>query len=270
MRGTIFAETLKRHMLTMLYWGIGLGLLTWVQIVALPDAAALQQMGDLLETLPAWMIEPFFGTDMAYIATPEGYVAAQYFAVMLVLLGAYAVFAGMNVSANEEEKGILDVSLSLPVSRTQFLAERLAAFVLLTLCVVALSYAGLWLGVVMTPAMSGLDLNRMFSGMLNMVPGMLLVLTFTVLLGAVFARRSYVMGGAWLFLLGSYFLDLVAKGAPGSVFNQLSAVSFFHYYDGIAAVRDGLNPTNVGILGGAALLCVVLAFVAFPRRDVGV
>lgn len=59
--------------------------------------------------------------------TPEGIVAVSFFGKFALLFTAYPVVMGMRVTSNEEDDGILDVLLSLPVARWQVILEKFAA-----------------------------------------------------------------------------------------------------------------------------------------------
>lgn len=61
MNGVIFGEMLRRHWRAALYWGVGLGLLILIQIVALPSNETLQQMGELLDSLPSFITDGMMG-----------------------------------------------------------------------------------------------------------------------------------------------------------------------------------------------------------------
>jgi ABC-2 type transport system permease protein len=269
MTGVVFMETLRRHWRQAIYWGLAIGFLLFVNIVAIPTVDALEQMGELLETLPPVMLQMFGMSDTAYLATPEGYLASQTFALLLLILGAYAILGGLNVTANDEERGVMDSVLALPISRTRLILEKLLAYVLMALLVLLTLFLLTWLALILTPALV-VDVGKVAAATLNAIPGTLVVLAFTVLMGAVIRRRGLALGLSALFLIVSYFVDNLGKAAGGSFLETIRPLSFHVYYDGINAMRDGLNGGNIVLLLLVAVILVALSLVAYQRRDVGI
>lgn len=269
MTGIFFFETLRRHWRGMVIWGIGLGFLAWVQMIVLPSVDALEQIAEIFETLPPFLLQAFGGGDVEFLGTPEGYLASQFFSIALLTMAIYAVVVGLNVTSADEERGILDSVLSLPIPRWRLIVERTLAYSVSTLGVVALTYGGLWLGVQMTPALASLDMERVLMATINIVPGALFALGVTVLIGAAIRRRSTALAIAVGFVIASYFLDTLALAATGTALADARGLSFFRYYDGVEVMRTGLIALNMIILGAGAVIALMLALVAFTRRDVG-
>ena len=125
MTGAVFKETLSRGWRGMLWWGLGLGSLAFISIIIIPDVNALEQMATLMESLPPFLVQALGGGDISFMATPEGYLAVQYFSIALLFFAVYAVVSGLNVTSNDEERGILDVFMSLPLATEEHQFERL-------------------------------------------------------------------------------------------------------------------------------------------------
>ncbi len=269
MTGVVFTHTLKRKWRAMLLWGIGIGLIAYLQAALLPNVDALQQMADLMATLPPVLIQAFGGEDIAAIATPEGYIGFRYFGIVLIVFAVYAVDAGLNVTAIEEDKGIMDVLLSLPLPRWRLVVEKLLAYAVLIIGIVVLSFVGLWLGIESTPALE-MDTMKLLQGSVNILPSTLLVLTATTLIATLTRRRGTAATLATVFLVGSYFLDFMGRAVSETFINSLSVFSFFTYYDGGNVMRNGLVWGNMILLLAVATLLAGGAVWAFQRRDIGV
>lgn len=270
MTGSIFRETIRRGWRSMLAWGLGMGFLFWLQIIIVPDVGAIQQMANLMASLPPIVVQMFGGgIDVAYMATPEGYLSLRAFnTFILIFFAAYAVTAGMNITANDEDRGIQDMVMSLPVARIRFILERLVAYALMTIVIVLIATVGMLIGVAMTPSLA-LDPGRVTMGMLNFIPGTLLTLTFTAMIGAVIRRRSTAMIIAAVFVVGSYFLDTLGEAASETAAGVLRALSYFAYFDGSNVMQNGLNASNIAVLLVAALVCAGVSLWAYDRRDIG-
>jgi ABC-2 type transport system permease protein len=269
MTGVVFTETLRRHWRQALFWGLGLGFLIFVQVAALPSVDALQQMTELLDTMPPVMLQMFGMGDTAYFATPEGYIATRSFGLLLLLVSIYAIAAGLNVTANDEERGIMDSVLSLPIARWQLVLEKLLAYMLMSVLVVVVILVLTLVGIALTPSFA-VDTGKIVLGSINVLPGMWLMLAFTAFAGALMRRKGLATALAVIFLVGSYFIDTLGRDATTSILNSLRVVSFHSYYDAIGVIRNGFNVGNVVLLLVVAIMLIALSLFSYERRDIGV
>jgi len=265
MNGVTFIETLRRHWRGMLYWGIGVGLMGILQVIVVPDADTLRQYAEIYESMPA-LIEILGGSDAAYNATPEGYLALQYFSFIVVIFAVYAVIAGLNVTANDEDAGITNMLLSLPLPRWKLLAEKTLAYAVLISGAIMIAGLGLCLGVVITPAVK-VDLWKLIVSSFNIIPSTLLVLVFTVFAGTITRRKSLATGLAAVFVVASYFINALGQTASTTFANSVRTLSFFKYYDGTAVMQYGLVWGNILLLLTITLVLVVAAMWCLQRRD---
>lgn len=265
MPGVIFAETLRRRWRQVLYWGLGLALLGYYVLVVIPDVEALQQYATLFESMPPIVLQIFGAENAAAIMTPEGFIGFGYFTYALVVLAIYAVLAGMNISANEEEAGILDVLLSLPLPRWRLMIERFAAFAVMTVGIVALGLVGLLMGG-QTTALEP-DIGQLLVASINILPAVLLLIAFTACVAAFF-RRGQALTLAVVYVVASYFIDFLANAANHELTDLLSRLSFFTYYDSPTVMAEGLSIGNVAVLLAAAAVLMAAALWGFQRRDI--
>jgi ABC-2 type transport system permease protein len=270
MTGVTFLETLRRSWRGMVIWGVALALTTWMQVIVVPDVDALRAMGDMMASLPPVVLSMLGTNDLQFLATAEGYLASQYFGIMLLIFGIYAVVIGLNVTINDEERGIMDMMLSLPISRAALIVERTLAYAVLLIGVIVISFVGLMIGVYMTPVLAeGISMERMIIGTLNMIPGSLVMLTFTVFVGAALRRRAAAAGLAAAFIVGSYLIDTLGRAATDSPFSALRAMSFYSYYDGTGVIQNGVEAGSVVLLIAAVVALVALSLTFYRRRDIG-
>jgi ABC-2 type transport system permease protein len=206
---------------------------------------------------------------MTVLATPEGILAIGFFTRFSIIFAAYPVVMGLRITANEEDDGIMDVLLSLPLPRWRVILERFAAYVLTIFIITLMVYAGLWLGAQLIEI--ELDLTRIAEALFASIPLLIALLAFTAFSGALFPRRRMALAVATVFVVGSFVLDTVANMVQaGSISSLLGAVSVFSYFDVTAIVQNGLIWSHfLGLLIFAALL-VIASIWLFQRRDVGV
>jgi ABC-2 type transport system permease protein len=268
MRWAMFVETLRRNWRGMVYWGIGVGLLTFVQIIIVPDVEMLQDMAQMMETLPSWMLSAFGIDDMEYMATAEGYVALQFFSYALIMFSIYAVVAGLGVTSGDEDRGTLDMVLTTPLPRSRLVLEKFGAYALLTLGYMLITYLWLLFAVLITPALV-LDLGKVFAATLNLVPATLMVLAFATLMGALIRRRGMVVAISAAFIAVSYTFQLIGSAAGGGLAATLQSVSYFHYADGVSFLTEGVNWGNLALISGLAVAMLLVGLWRFQRRDIG-
>ncbi len=266
MRGVIFWQTLRHHWRQALYWGGGIGLLGIYILLALPNVDMLEQYAQLMETMPPLVLQAFGATDAAQLATPEGFIGFGYFSYMMLIMGAYAVGAGLNVTAVEEDRGILDVLLSAPISRTQLMIEKILAYRVIILLIILVSFGFLAAGAVFSIPM---DMGKLFAGSLNMLPASLTVLGFTVFVGAWVRVRTTALAISAGFVVVGYFFDFIGRAASESVINVLTKISYYSYYGGGQFMSTGVVWGNVAILIAVGLILFVAGVAVFQRRDIG-
>lgn len=268
MSGAMMLEALRRNWRAMLYWGIGIGLVTWIQVIIITDVTMLEDMKQMMETLPSWMMAAFGVDDMAYMATPEGYIAVQFFSYALLMFSVYAVTLGLSITSGDEDRGALDMVLSTPLPRWRLIIEKMIVYSALIIGVILIAYLWLWLGVVMTPALT-VDMNKLFAATLNTIPASLMVLAMTMFIGALIPRRGIAMVLASVFVAASYLFQMIGSAAEGALADALSGVSYFNYSDGIGMLQNGVSITDTLLLVAVGLVATFAGLWLFQRRDIG-
>jgi len=268
MSGAVFKETLRRNWRAMLYWGVSIAALVFITVIVVPSVEILQKVADMLKVFPPAVIQAFGGEDASSLATPEGYLSMSLFSILLLIFAIYAILAGLAVTANEEEQGILDMLISLPITRWRIVTEKLAAYTLVIVGMIFLTLIGFWLAVAVTPSMT-ISAKQLIESVFNMLPGSLLMLGFTTLVSTLVRRRNTAAGIAAAFLTVSYFIDLMGRAAKGSFLDSLRVVSFYSYYDYANVMSKGLNWGYVILVLAVAGVLAVSSVWAFKRRDVG-
>lgn len=269
MNGAVFTETLKRSWRQMLYWGVGLALLGFYIVSVIPNVDVLNQYQDLIGTkMPKALMQAFGISDMAVLATPEGFIAFGFLTYSLILLLVYGVLAGMNITANEEDEGTMDVLLALPISRRRVMVEKYAAYLLMSAAIVLIAYTGLILGRMMGTLPFSMD--RMLLAGIPMTLGIWLVIAATAAAGVVFRRKSTAMMVVVSFIVLSYFLNFIGNAASDTAAASVKALSFFQYADAQGVVQHGLALSSLVILAVVTALLFAASVWLFERRDVGV
>lgn len=250
-------------------WRIVLG---WAAFCALwpamyvglyPSIAAVGEIQRIIDQMPPAIRDLFAGTGLN-ISTPTGFLNMELFSfVGPLLVLAYTVVVGGGATAGEEERGTIDLLLANPVPRRRVVLQKSLAFLLGTL-VIGL---GMWLGAAAGAVGVGveLDLALVAQALASVV---LLGLAFgglALALGAFTGRRWLAAGVALMVAIASFFVN--GLGALVDWLEPWRPLSPFYQYIANDPLTNGLDPGNALVLLGWAVAGVIVAVVAFERRD---
>ncbi len=261
---SIYTKTLRDYRVPILAWGIGLALVVYGTLAVYATQFTTPESQAGIVTLA----ETFrFIADPVKVTSPTGFVTWRSFGLLPVFLGIWAALAGARLTRGAEERGVLDTILALPVTRTRYLVEGLAALA------TALALVGILIGL---GALGGATaVGAVLSPGAAIVAGLNVGLTAFVggtlaLLIAQFVRRAGVASGIAVGLLFlTWLLDGVGRAVAGLAW--LGRLSPYHLYtSNKPLIAD--YPINLGgYLGLAtlALLAAALSFPLFGRRDLG-
>lgn len=260
---TTFRYTLSWFRGQILGWGLGIASLGLI-IVAFYDVFGERQEDfmRMLENYPPEFLA-FFGTDASGVVTPGGYLGMYGFSFLPIIIGFFAVLAGSNLIAGDEERGRLDLVISHPVGRTAFYFGRLSALLGAT---VGILFIG-WLGFCVLLGGSSLDITwgEMALPFVSLLGQALIFGTMALLLSMFLPAKNLATMLSGLILVVGYILSSMASlnenlGAVAKIFP-------YTYFQGSDAV-SGLNLTWLFALLGASAVMALIAWWRFERRDI--
>jgi len=261
---SIYTKTLRDYRVPILAWGIGLALVIYGTLAAYATQFTTPESQAGIVTLA----ETFrFIADPIEVTTPTGFVTWRSFGLLPVFLGIWAALAGARLTRGAEERGTLDTLLALPVTRTRYLVEGLAALA------TALALVGvlIGLGALGGAAAAGAALSPgagLLAG-LNVGLGAFVVGTLALLIAQFAPRASTASGLAIGLVLLAYLLDGAGRSIGSAAW--LGKLSPYHLYsNNKPLIAD--YPVSVGGYLGLALLALLAAGLSFPlfrRRDLG-
>ncbi|MFN8419323.1 MAG: ABC transporter permease subunit [Anaerolineae bacterium] len=260
-------ETLRRNIRGAVIIGALIAFLGVVLVYLIPNADVLKQYGELMQSMPAFLINMVGGADAQFMASPEGLLALGFYGRVNLIFAIYALVAGLNITANEEDRGIMDVLLTTPLPRWYVIVEKFVAYALIMILIALISWLGLWL-TTRTSNVFVIDGGRLFEATINLVPGSLVVIAVSALIATIVRRRGTATALAAAFVAFSYFGDVLGMTASDVAF--LRKVSFFSYYDSTALLQTGTQWSSVIGLLVVAVIAVIGSVWAWQRRDVGV
>ncbi len=262
---TELVHSLRRSTGAMLGWGLSLGLLGYY-LMQFYDTLAEQQamLEQLIAQYPPELMAFFGGSDNIF--SPAGYLSMEFFSIMPVVFGIYAVMAASSLIVGHEENGVLDLLMSYPISRTALFAGRLLSFA----CTLAAILGFVWLSFLAGVAVSE-ELDITAGLLLRPFIGLYAVLflfgnislCFSMLLPS--RSMAAMLGG--LVMVASYFIQSLS-----TINEDLQTIAKYlplKYYQSGYAI-DGLNGEWLLGLYGFGLLFALLAWLLFLRRDIRV
>lgn len=268
MNGIIIGNTLRTSWKQILYWGLGLGALgLYIDFIASsPDI--ISGYAELFKTMPPALLKAFGASDVALFTTSEGWIVSIFVSEAAIFLSVFAVMAGLNITANDEQSGVMDVILSLPISRAAYMLERWIGYALIGLAIILLT------AVITVGGMIGMNIEApgdvIFASILNLYPSTLLVMTVTSLLATVMRRRTLAIGLSAAFVIVSYLFNAIGAAAGGAAADLMEGLSYFSYVYGEAFVLGAYDPANTILVLLAVLIGFGLSLKMFVSRDIGI
>ena len=260
---SIYLKTLRGFRVPILGWGLGLGALMAAVFVAVPTVLGTPEARAAIVALGpsfAWFAEPI------KIDTPGGYATWKYGLTILVV-AIWPILAESAMLRGEEDRGSMDVLLSLPRNRTRVALEKVGAMWTALLAMGALVGLITFAGAAKVTSDLSLGAALLFGLNLALISGVfgaiaLLVSQFTQ------ERRTAagVTGGLFLLFI---VLDMVHRTITNTLWvSQLSPVYYFSLSKPLIAGYSA-NAGAMLLLLGLSLVLSGAALWLFPRRDIG-
>lgn len=258
---SVFTKTIYDRRHGLLWWGIGIALLTVSVLSVWPSVHDEYQK--LVQNYPEALLA-FFGVEKGGLGTAAGYLQAELFGLMLPLIMiAYMITACSAATAGEREAGTLEFLLSQPVSRTRVLLEKY-----LGICI-ALGTITVVFAVALVVSTGVFDLHIGTANLLGATASALVLAALfgaiALLAGSITRHRALAAGIASAAAVAAYLLSSLAALVEG--LKTFRPISPFWWYSGNDPLRHGLDPLHLLLLVGVTLVCVAAATVTFVRRD---
>jgi len=262
---TEFRNTLRRSRGAIIGWGLSLGALGYF-MMGFYDTLAEQRssLEQLISQYPPEFMAFFGSTENMF--SPAGYLSVEFFSLMPVVLGIFAVTAGSSLIVGDEEGGILDLVMSYPVNRSSLFFGRLLGFAVTLAAILAITWLAFIGGVAASEGMDipPVELMRPF---INLYAVIFLFGTSSVLLSMILPSRSIAGMLAGILMVASYFIQSLS-----TINADLERIADFlplkYYQSGYAL--EGLNGDWLVGLFSFGLLFAVTAWALFLRRDIRV
>lgn len=260
---TTFRYTIQWFRGQILGWGIGIACLGLL-IVAFYDVFGERQ-ADFMKMIESYPPEflAFFGTDKQGMMSPEGYLGMYGFSFLPIIIGFFAVLAGSNLIAGDEERGRLDLVIAHPVGRTAFFFGRFFAFAGATACILILGWVGFC--VLLNSSSLGITWGEMALPFISSLAQALIYGTLALLLSMLLPARSFASIISGLVMVVGYVLSSMAS--LNAKLESLARLFPYTYFQGSEAFTN-LNLTWLSALLVASMIMALLGWWRFVRRDI--
>lgn len=258
----VFTKTIRDLRWPTFWVALGMGAMTGYFALLFPTYSKIMDMNALLEKMGP--MAKIFGSSVGDASTLIGFLHFELFSMMLPAgMIAFAAGIASGFTAGEESRGTIDVLLSYPVPRRRLVLEKSLAIVIA--CSVVAAATGIFAVVGAALSASELPVGPLSAALALVV---LLGLAFGAIALAISAatgNRAAAIGVSVALMIAMYLIDALANIVDG--LNTIRPLSLFKYYAGHDPLRYGLDPGDTAVLATVTALFVVIALVAFERRD---
>jgi len=259
---SLFRHELLSRWGAILGWGTGLALMGVMYIGIYPQFK--EQMGALAD-IPFYKA---FGVDMGSF---EGLIASGVLLNLPVILGIYIIVTSSDTLSGEEDRGTLELLVTMPLRRWQIVSMKASAlltatFLMLFIAAVCTTVALAWMNNTEPVSVS---LGQMFGSVMSCWPIAVALLMIGLFFSAFCPNRLSASMATTVVLIVSYFLDTLANLVEAV--EPIRPLSLFYYFDSSAtAYTAGVRLSDVLALFGVAAVFFVFAIISFERRDLTV
>lgn len=212
--------------------------------------------------LPAAM-QGFLG-EAGDLSSPEGFLTAEFFSWIPLLLITLAIIGGSAAFAGEEGAGTMDLLLAQPIKRWQLVVAKSAAL-LLSIAIAALTgLAGYAAGFPLVDI--DISFGRVAAAVVYMIPLAWLFAGLTLFASAAMSSRSAAAMLVTGYLVLSYFVQVLSEASP--VLDDIRRLSPFYWGDASRVLLGGFDWLRAGVFTAITLAAIGLAVWAFERHDI--
>jgi len=202
-------KTLRDSRRGLLLWSVGLIGMVALMMAVYPTVRDDPALNDLVKRYPDALKSVIgFGGALDY-ASPAGYLGSELFSFMIpLLLIIAAVAAGSGAVAGEDERGTMELLLTLPIARGRLVLEKLASLIAEVAWLGAVLWASLWIGAVsIDMRISGAHLA---AGTVSAVLVGVLFGALALAIGAATGRRGLSIGLTCALAVAAYLVNVLA------------------------------------------------------------
>lgn len=249
--------------------GWGIIVVLWVALTAwywsILEESTLEELQRLLEQSPEWFVRFFAkGTPLALTYTVF-YIFDYYVLVYVILLGAYAAYAGAGAVVDDVLGRTGGLTLATPIGRTRVMLARLAT---LTLIITMITLVSLTTSIALQLTLvGGGELGWLLKLHTIGIPYLVACTTLGLLVGSALPASIAKQVAAGL-ILAMYTIETATKGTGAE---GLSLLTITHYYPALEIAVNNTTPvTSIVTLVAITAILIAISATIYNRKDLPV
>lgn len=262
----LFMHELRSRRTAILAWGLGIALFAILIISIFPDFEG-QLEGFNIDEIEFYQVMGDFGD----FAKFPGFVAAEMYIFIPILLAIYAIVNGTGTLAGEEDNGTLEPLMSLPLRRWQLVTTKAIALGLALFLILIIISIGEVIAFNALPSdvdVGGVTSANLVTTTLALWPLIMVFAMLSLFLGAFMPTRRLASTVAAVILIASYLGNNLTEMVD--FLKDIKWIFPFNYFSGQQVLENGVDTGDMLVLLGMTLVFFVLALVSFQRRNVTV
>lgn len=266
----IYFKELKRYRNSFLAWSISISALILVGMAFFP----VMMQGDMLKRLMPFFESLFmknmltaFGVSLDAMTNILGYYAGRN-AIFNMLLGSFfSILLAGKILAQEEHERTAEFLLTKPVTRSEVVWSKLAAFLTYLLL---LNVIILFIGFISLESFKGESHYSLAAFLIHSFYFFLLMLEFGAMgffLSLLIKRGRPITNISIGIIVGGYFIDVISKVTAWA--DKIGYISPFKFIDsGVLRPDYGLEWWRVLYFLGISLVLFTLSFFIYKKKDI--
>lgn len=250
----------RRRLKGTIALSIAIGLLVLFYVAMWPPLADMD-LDQLFEGFPEVFLDMF---GIVELGTIEGFLAAElYQFIWTLLLGIYFAYAAASAIAGPFDRNVLDISLSLPVTRTRYLLEEFLALLVPVLVLNAVIGAAVMAGVVAV----GEWIDPTFLALVHLfsIPYFVVCIGVGLVLSVWFDRADIAQRLAIGVIFVLWIVESVSRTVDREWIGTLSPSRY--YAPSEILVLETVEALDAIVLLAMGTVLVAVAVVIFKRKD---
>ena len=257
----------KKFMILIL--GGGIGLLSFL-FIALIEDMDLQSIQDMFSSFPEGILD-FFG-DLAVLANPYGWWTMEMLSFIWLYAGILFIFTASSLLSHEVENKTIDLSLSKPISRYNFLGSKITFLYIYIMATIGIFFL-ITLGSMSASSVyktEGIFFERFLAAYFSVVlflGALAMVAKFisTIFLSTKKAMALGVMILFIMFFLGEFYVYM------DEAIQDIKYISIFYYFNPVDYIVNGdtaIFTRDIVILGTINGALIAGSLFVFNKKDI--
>lgn len=239
-------------------------------ITAVLGTMDMAQIQSILAGFPEGFLD-FFGDSIAAMTTPYGFLSLEFFSFMWLYAGIFIMYLGSNVLSQEVEDSTIELALSKPISRSEFLGTKIVYFYLLIAGIMGVVFLILT-GAVLSSSIfitEGMFLERLWSFYIIMVLFLGVLAIIPICFSTIFLNTKKAMAFATIVLFVMYFMGIFYQYVEA--IDVIKYFTVFFYYNPTQYLVDGnfiVFYRDLIVLASINVILIIVSIAIFKKKDI--